>query len=87
MPMQVRCEYVDWLVDACYHKGLPPGFSEAFEEHITNCSNCQEQLKHYESELRYRLLRVLSEEAADVGAPELVEELWGRFLLERELPL
>jgi hypothetical protein len=77
--MEVKCAYVDQLADALYHKWLPPTLAKDFESHIALCPDCQGQLKRYELELQQRVLRVLSDDAED---PEVVEELWARFLLK-----
>jgi len=77
--LQVKCAYVDQLVEACFHKWLPSAIMQDFDGHIALCPDCQARLKQYESELNQRLLGILSEEMEDADA---VEELWARFLLE-----
>ena len=77
--MEVKCTYVEQLADACYHKWLAPALAKDFDSHIASCPDCRWELERYELELQQRVLRVLSEDTHD---PEIVEELWARFLLE-----
>jgi hypothetical protein len=56
MPLSVRCEDVEMLADAFYHKGLPADMMEAFAEHIETCpANCEAYVSSYNSRLGRRL--------------------------------
>ena len=79
MGLSVDCEAIRNLADAYYHRWLPPSVMEVFAAHINQCPDCQKAVDECEHDLKFRLLKLFTEQEDD---PEKVEEMWGRFILE-----